>query len=81
MTAGRDTLITSSRMTEKATRTESGIMSLEDCEGCAVGRAGNWGIGSNDIHNRYVILIVQSQECKCNCLHVLFNVAQYQNTY
>ena len=68
----------STRRTENGTRTESEIMSPEDC---AVGRAGNWGIGSNDIHNRYVILIVQSQECKCNWLHVLFNVVQYQNTY
>ena len=71
----------STRRTEKGTRAESEIMSPEDCEGCAVGRAGNRGIGSNEIHNRYVILIIQSLECKCNWLHVLFNVAQYQNTY
>ena len=68
----------STRRTEKGTRTESAVMSPESCAG---GRAGNWEIGSNDIHNRYVILIIQSQECKCNWLHVLFNVAQYQNTY
>ena len=58
------------RRTEKGTRTESEIMTAEDCEGCAVDRAGNWGIGSNYIYDRYVILIIQSQECKCNWLHV-----------
>ena len=52
----------STRRTEKGTRTESEIMSTEDCEGCAVGRAvrrsGNWEIGSNDIHNRNMLLTV-----------------------
>ena len=81
MTAGTVRLMISTRRTEKGTRTESEIMSPEDCDGCAVGRAGNWGIRSNDIHNRYVMLIVQSQEYKCNWLHVLLNVVQYQNTY
>ena len=44
-------------------------------------RAGNWGIGSNDIRIRNAILITQSLQCKCNWLHLLFNVEQYQNTY
>ena len=68
----------STRRTENGTKTESEIMSPEDC---AVGRAGNWGIRSNDIHRRNAILITQSLECKCNWLRVLFNVVQYQNTY
>jgi len=51
MTAGTVRLMISTRRTEKGTRTESEIMSPEDCEACAVGIAGNWGIESNDIHN------------------------------
>jgi len=78
MTVGTVRLMISTRRTENGTRTESEIMSPEDC---AVRRAGNWWIGSNDIHNRNAILITQSLECKCNWLHVLFNVVQYQNTY
>jgi len=40
MTAGTVRLITSTRSTEKGTRTESEIVSPE---ACTAGRAGNWG--------------------------------------
>ena len=55
MTAGTVRLMISTRRTEKGTKTESAIMSPE---ACAVGRAGNGGIGSNDIHNRNAIVIL-----------------------
>ena len=78
MTTGTVRLTISTRRTEKGTRTESEIMSPV---ASAVGRAGNWRIGSNDIRIRNAILITQSLQCKCNWLHFLFNVEQYQNTY